>query len=534
MPQAESPSGSRFCRQCGAAVPEGSAVCPRCGQRWYMDRVEQQGADLWQKIIEKRAAAGLGETPEAPVTGGSRELHCPHCMAVLKDPVETCPHCGNSTTKARIVPPGSDAADEPAVGAGQLNLPPSAKGLGTIKGAEQRAKNLSRKSKNKAIHIVIIAIILATVLVIGYLAARQAGILPASLDLFKETKQQITQQPGKTEIANISVSDITATAASVSWTANTPAYGMVVYGKTVGYGMTAASDGEQTSHKVALSGLEPGLTYHYAVICNDNSNKEAARSADQIFNTPASAATAPAVKSPLVKQFKVIPTDIGAFVNWTTDEPSNSQVLYGSDQQCSNSTALDPKMVTEHSMKLSGLTPNTMYYYRIKSANSSGGIALMDPPNTFNTLITVLTGYKIGERAPDLTLPIFKSQETISLRSFKGQKVLLTFWAVYCPECDRELALLQSLKNKNLPNVNIICVFLESKPDDIEKTIAKYKADRGELTVPVVVDMYKTAAHLYNVDKLPCTFFIDSDGIIRDVEHGNFNIEQVEQTLKDL
>jgi len=94
--------------------------------------------------------------------------------------------------------------------------------------------------------------------------------------------------------------------------------------------------------------------------------------------------------------------------------------------------------------------------------------------------------------------------------------------------------LLQSLKNKNLPGVNIICIFLESKPGDIEKTITKYQEENGELTVPVIVDMYKTAAHLYNIENLPCTFFIDSDGIIRDVEHGNFNITQVEEKLNDL
>jgi sirohydrochlorin ferrochelatase len=53
-----------------------------------MDRVEQQGADLWQKIIEKRAAAGLSE---APVGVESKEYRCPHCMAVLKGPVDVCP-----------------------------------------------------------------------------------------------------------------------------------------------------------------------------------------------------------------------------------------------------------------------------------------------------------------------------------------------------------------------------------------------------------------------------------------------------------
>jgi peroxiredoxin/RNA polymerase subunit RPABC4/transcription elongation factor Spt4 len=527
MPEGESPSGPRFCRQCGAAVPEGSANCPRCGQRWYMDRVEQQGVDLWQKIIEKRAAAGLAETPPT----AEKEYRCPNCMAVLKGPVAICPHCGKSTVKVKITPAADEADNEPIAGPGKLNLPASAKGLGTIKGAEQRARLFQRRSKLKILDIVIVVAIVLILAVIGYMVARQYGVLSPALDFFKlAAKPQQTVQTVKPDISDIAVSDINSTGATVAWSTSVKAYGNLLYGKTENYGMSSAANTEQAAQKVILSGLEPGSSYHFAVVATDNTSKELARSNDQVFNTPAQKNA----KAPMVTAYKVTPTDIGAFISWTTDEPTTSQVLYGTNQQCTSSTPLDSKMVTNHSTRLSGLEVNTTYFYRIKSVNAAGNTAVMDPPNVFNTLITVPIGFKVGERASDFTLPIFKSQETISLRSYKGQKVLLTFWAVYCPECDRELALLQSLKNKNLPNVNIIAIFLESKLDDIEKTMIKYKTERGELTVPVIVDMYKTAGHLYNVEKLPCTFFIDGDGIIRDIEYGNFNIDQVEQTLKDL
>lgn len=528
MPQGESPSGPRFCRQCGAAVPEGSAVCPRCGQRWYMDRVEQQGADLWQKIIEKRAAAGLGEAPPA---ADLKENRCPNCMAVLKEPVSICPHCGKSTTRAKIVPP-EDSYSGPVAGEEHLHLPPSAKGLDNIKGAGKRAQSYDKRRHNlKILDIAIIIVIVIVLIVAGFLIARQTGALPASLDFFKSSAtQQQPDEPVTFEVSDISVSDITSTGAAITWSTTSQAYGKLVYGKTEDYGMSIEANVEQTSQKVVLSGLEPGSSYHFSVIATDNSSTELARSNDQVFNTPAQRIA----KAPVVTDFKVTPTDVSAFFSWKTDKPSTSQVLYGTDIQCSNSTSVDASMVTGHSVRLKGLQVNTTYYYRIKSADADGDTALMDPPNTFTTLVAVPTGYEVGNRAPDFTLPVFKSQETISLRSYKGKKVLLTFWAVYCPECDRELALLQSLQNKNLPDVNIIAIFLESKLEDIEQTIDKYQAERGELTVPVVVDMYKTAAHLYNTENLPCTFFIDSDGIIRDIEHGNFNIDQVEQTIKNL
>jgi peroxiredoxin len=255
-----------------------------------------------------------------------------------------------------------------------------------------------------------------------------------------------------------------------------------------------------------------------------------ARSHDNIFNTTPPRDTVP----PAVTQFKVTPTDISAVITWTTDEPASSQVLFGPDNTCAKSTQLDSQLVTDHSVRIIALEANTPYYYRIKSVDADGNASTMDPPNMFTTLVSVPTGPRVGDRAPDFTLPVFQTLDTVSLRNYKGQKVLLTFWAIYCPECDRELSLLQTVQNKNIPGVKVIAIFIESKLDDIDKTIATYKAERGDLTIPVVVDMYKTTAHLYNVEKAPCTIFIDADMIIRDIEFGSFNVDQVERILNSL
>jgi len=526
MPQGDKP-GLQFCRQCGAAVPEGATLCPRCGQRWYMDRVEQQGADLWRRILEKRAAAGLSEAPPT----SEKVYRCPNCMAVLKEQVSVCPHCGKSTLQAKIVPPVSETKQPEIEYSEKLDLPPEAKGLSKIKGAGQRASLFRKRRRLKNIEIIILVLFSLAILATVYFLLHQSGRLPISIDFFNPpANQQQGLTPIKPQISNIALTEITATGVTIAWSTDISTAGKVLYGKTEDYNQSAITSQVLTSQKVSLSNLEPATDYHFVIIATDNASNELSRSNDHMFKTLAASNPAP----PIITQYKVVPADIGAIIRWTTDKPCTSQILYGTDQQCSNTTPVDSQMVTEHSVRISSLEANTRYYYRIKSVDADGNTAITDPPDMFNTLISVPMGYRVGERAPDFTLPIFKSLDTVSLRSFKGQKVLLTFWAVYCPECDRELALLQSLKNRNLPGVNIIVVFLESKPDDIEKTIASYKAARGELTLPVVVDMYKTAAHLYNVEKLPCTFFIDGDMIIRQVDYGNFNIDQVEKALKEL
>ncbi|MBI5472702.1 MAG: glycoside hydrolase family 9 protein [Ignavibacteriae bacterium] len=60
-----------------------------------------------------------------------------------------------------------------------------------------------------------------------------------------------------------------------------------------------------------------------------------------------------------------------ASVTWRTDEPSTSIVEYGTTTLYGSSASAAGN-VTNHSVPLSGLTSNTMYYYRVRSSDASG------------------------------------------------------------------------------------------------------------------------------------------------------------------
>lgn len=69
-------------------------------------------------------------------------------------------------------------------------------------------------------------------------------------------------------------------------------------------------------------------------------------------------------------------TTTGATVTWTTDEPSDSQAEYGPTTAYGTMTALDPVLVTAHVRGITGLTPSTLYHYRVRSRDAAGNLAV--------------------------------------------------------------------------------------------------------------------------------------------------------------
>lgn len=79
-------------------------------------------------------------------------------------------------------------------------------------------------------------------------------------------------------------------------------------------------------------------------------------------------------------------TATSAVVTWTTDETSDSQVEYGPTTSYGSQTPLDAFMqTTSHSFLLTGLTPSTLYHYRVKSKDAAGNPAV-SADQTFTSL----------------------------------------------------------------------------------------------------------------------------------------------------
>jgi len=88
--------------------------------------------------------------------------------------------------------------------------------------------------------------------------------------------------------------------------------------------------------------------------------------------------------APIISNVQV--TDINgttATVGWATNEPATSKVEYGLSTALGQQVT-EPDLVAQHSVQLTGLQPETAYFYRVSSTDSAGNTASSDTL-TFST-----------------------------------------------------------------------------------------------------------------------------------------------------
>jgi len=116
---------------------------------------------------------------------------------------------------------------------------------------------------------------------------------------------------------------------------------------------------------------------------------------------------------------------------------------------------------------------------------------------------------RIGSNAPDFTLQ--DSDHTVSLRQFRGQVVVLNFWATWCPPCVEEMPSMVKmqalLKNKG---VVVLAVSIDADDTAYHKFLKEYNVN-----MVTVRDEAKRASSLYGTFGWPETYVIDRKGLIR-------------------
>jgi peroxiredoxin len=120
-----------------------------------------------------------------------------------------------------------------------------------------------------------------------------------------------------------------------------------------------------------------------------------------------------------------------------------------------------------------------------------------------------------GKRAPELSGTDTKGRK-ISLAALRGKVVIIDFMASWCAPCKQELPLLNKLYLDHAPKLVVIAVSVDEKADNLATFLKQVP-----VAFSVMHDAGHTAAKSYSPARMPSSYIIDKQGLIRYV-HGGF------------
>jgi peroxiredoxin len=133
---------------------------------------------------------------------------------------------------------------------------------------------------------------------------------------------------------------------------------------------------------------------------------------------------------------------------------------------------------------------------------------------SFIEMVDKMKPTAIGQPAPDIVLPDINGQIK-KLSSFRGQYVLVDFWAKWCGPCRQENPNVVRVYNKYKDKgFTVFGVSLDRRKEDWLQAI-----EQDGLTWTHVSDLkywQSEAAKLYNISSIPFSVLVDPNGIIID------------------
>lgn len=117
-------------------------------------------------------------------------------------------------------------------------------------------------------------------------------------------------------------------------------------------------------------------------------------------------------------------------------------------------------------------------------------------------------GLDVGQVPPQFTLQNAQNEE-VTLDDFKGQKIILNFWATWCQPCREEMPLFEAVDQAH-DDVVVLAVNMAHQDSGREK-VAQFLTQQN-LTFPVIFDEVGDVAKAYEIINLPGTYFIDEQG----------------------
>ena len=118
--------------------------------------------------------------------------------------------------------------------------------------------------------------------------------------------------------------------------------------------------------------------------------------------------------------------------------------------------------------------------------------------------------------------------EPLRLEKFRGRPLIMNFFASWCDPCWEEMPLINALASKADENGYAV---LGVAIQDRRAWVMEFAREAG-VVFPVALDRSSKVQRAYRVLGPPTTFFIDAQGVIRDIVIGPVTPERAHQAME--
>lgn len=121
----------------------------------------------------------------------------------------------------------------------------------------------------------------------------------------------------------------------------------------------------------------------------------------------------------------------------------------------------------------------------------------------------------VGKAVPDFTLKTASGEEVNLAKYRDGKKAIVFFWATWCPHCRAALKELTEKKDElEKSEIKLVLVDLGEDPD-----LVKGYIEKNSVPFIVFLDERNELAEPYGIVGVPTFFFVNKNGIVKDVGH---------------
>jgi peroxiredoxin len=133
----------------------------------------------------------------------------------------------------------------------------------------------------------------------------------------------------------------------------------------------------------------------------------------------------------------------------------------------------------------------------------------------------------VGSQAPTFTLTGLDGKSH-SLAEYRGQVVLINFWATWCIPCRAEMPELETAYKKHRAN-GVVVLGIDWK--ESRETVQAFIEER-QVTYPILLDSDGRAYNAFQVPALPQTYVLDRQGKIVVMRTGLATREKFDAELR--